>query len=145
MAEEEFEPTPEEHDASVAALWGFIQERTDYTGILVDIEVEEGVHVRFRIARAGGWNVRFKDAFSEGVEPHQLAIEGEQLSVNAAQHILATVYAEAVVLEWWGDNLPEFTSENVRLWLIRHRPVLEHIVEVAEEPAYFADGGIIEG
>ena len=127
------------------SMWVFIKQQPDYKGIWIEIEDREGVSFQFLIARAGGWNVRFKDAFGEAVDPHTLAIEAEALSKSGAEHILAQAYSEAVVLDWRGEKLPKFEKEAVRLWLIRNPEMFDHIQAVAEEPKHFVIEGADDG
>lgn len=56
--------------------------------------------VRFRIARAGGANQKFKKVFQHKMKPLRRQIENEQLTDDQSERLFAEVYAETVVLSW---------------------------------------------
>lgn len=56
--------------------------------------------VRFRIARAGGGNQKFKKVFQQKAKPFRRQIDNELMSEEASDRLMAEVYAETVVLKW---------------------------------------------
>lgn len=56
--------------------------------------------VRFRVARAGGANQKFKNTFQELSKPYRRQIDNETLDDETAERIGREVYARAVILSW---------------------------------------------
>jgi hypothetical protein len=57
--------------------------------------------VKFSLARAGGRNKAFKDAFTAKAKKHRTQLDNETMSDEMADRIMAESYAEAVILGWW--------------------------------------------
>ena len=55
---------------------------------------------RFLIARAGGGNKQFVECFKEKAKPFKFAIEHSKMEEEDSVKLMASVYAETVILGW---------------------------------------------
>lgn len=72
-------------------------------GVILDYGLNsKGDHIRIKVARAGGSNIRFAKTMAAKVKPYRRQIQNDTLDVSVMQDILKEVYAEAVVIGWEG-------------------------------------------
>lgn len=112
-----------------------------------------GIVVRYpggitaRLAHAGGFNLRWKEALLDEVRPHAVALQaqGEDTSDDLAFAILARAYARAVVLELSGPEVPAAGDvDAVSAWLLADRELFEDWIAIAEDPSNYPTAGLKE-
>lgn len=83
--------------SSVNPIYGMFKtdRNVEREGILVNYG-----GVRFRVARAGGANAKFKNVFQELSKPYRRQIDTETLDDETAERIGREVYARTVILGW---------------------------------------------
>jgi hypothetical protein len=111
---------------------------------------------RFRIARAGGANQKFKNTFKAKLKPYRKQMEQGVMDDDVALRLMAEAYAEAVILSWgtkqtddegnvtWshtivgegGEEL-EFNAENCTKVLLDLPDLFSDIQEAAGQAANF--------
>jgi hypothetical protein len=109
-------------------------------GVLLDL----GESGRFRIARAGGSNARFKTMLEREMRPYRSLLASGAMDESMANPILIRVFAESVVLGWTGvtdengNDLP--FSKDACIRLLGDLPDLFAVVrEAAMSPAPFRE------
>lgn len=98
--------------------------------------------ISFRIARAGGANVRFQKRMDAKVKPYRRQIQTETIDLTVLKRLIREVYAETVVLGWdnvtdaAGNVLP-FTYDNCLKVFTDLPDLFEDIQEQAARAALF--------
>jgi len=98
---------------------------------------------KINIARAGGANKAFAKCLEKKSRPLRRAIQSEMLDNEAAENLMAEVYAESVVLGWEGIKVDgkklDFSKENC-LALFKQMPdLLRDIMDQAGKMALFRE------
>lgn len=95
---------------------------------------------RIRLARAGGFNLRYKPVLLEEIAPHRLAFAAEEVSDDVAHAILARAMARACILELEGpEGTPDAAdADAVAAWLLEDEERLLDLQAVAEDPENFS-------
>lgn len=127
-----------QNPVAAAELLKDVASHPEYAGVAVTYPGD----MWFRLARAGGKNLRFGRALAHAAQPYYLAIAGEVLSEAGALRLLAETYAAAVVLEWSGGDLPVMGDRpNLAAWLEAHEVEFDDLRAVAEDPENFLGKG----
>ena len=137
LEEDAYVRTPR-NPAAVTEMLKNVIGRPEYEGVTVAYPG----NLQFRLARAGGENLRFGNALAEAAKPYYLAIAGGALSEAGALRLLAETYATAVVLEWEGGDLPKSGDKPALAeWLEAHEVEFDDIRAIAEDSQNFAGKG----
>lgn len=118
-------------------------------GTDTDLEAETGITLDFgqgakvTIHRAGGSNRKFSTVSKRVFKPYRQQINANTLDENLAVKLLATIYAEAVVLDWEGikdgEELVPFTKANAIAIFVKFPEFFNAIRREAEDAANFRD------
>lgn len=85
----------------------------EQTGIILEYGSNSaGKPIRFRIARAGGNNVRFAKLMEKKTKAYRRQIANETLDPKVAESIFMDVYAESVVLGW--ENVEDKDGNEIK-------------------------------
>lgn len=71
------------------------------TGIELVYNMGAGKAVVFKIARAGGGNIRFQKIMAAKTKPYSRQLATETIEPATLDKIMREVYAEAVMIGWW--------------------------------------------
>jgi len=127
-----------------AELLKEVQGRPEHAGITVSYPGD----VRMKLARAGGFNLRWKEALLAEVEPYRMAMRaaGDDFSDEASFTILARTYARAVILELEGPGVPDDVHDvdAVTAWLLADEVLFGDIRTIAEDPENYPYAGLKE-
>lgn len=94
-----------------------------YTMFAVDKQTEqEGILVnygdfRFRIARAGGGNQRFRRLLQAKLKPYRHQLDNDTMDEKVSEAVFRECYAEAVVLGWESKVVDADGTERWEPWL----------------------------
>ena len=83
------------NNRSITSLFA-TDENLEKTGFVVDY----GDYGWFRVARAGGANVKFTEVTNRLMRPHRRAVENGSIAESVATKIRNEALAEGVILEW---------------------------------------------
>lgn len=105
--------------------------------------------IEFRIARAGGSNVRYTKVLEHKAKPYRRMMQQDSLDRKISDRIMREVYAETVILSWSGvedenDNDIPFNQENVIKVLTDLPDLFTDIQEQANKLALFRAADLSE-
>lgn len=94
------------------------------------INEENGLPIRFKLARSGGGNKRYTKAFEEASRPYRaiLNMKGDSPAKNeAAEKVMLKTFVNGILLDW--DNVPKADVTGK----VSDKGVVEFSVENAEK------------
>lgn len=89
-----------------------LDENLEQSGILINYG-----DVRFRIARAGGSNNKFRRLLQGKLKPYRRQIDNDTMDDSVSERLLLEVYAESVILGWETKVVAEDGSEKWEPWV----------------------------
>jgi hypothetical protein len=115
-------------------------ENLERDGIILDL----GDVGKFRIARAGGRNVRYQKRLEALLRPHRRALQTETMSEEVAREVTIQAFSETVILGWDGVTGPDeqplpFSVDNCKRLLSDLPDLFNEIRRFAENSSLFLD------
>jgi hypothetical protein len=114
--------------------------KREQEGVVLDM----GDAGKYKIARAGGANSKFSRRLAVLTKPHRRAIQTDTIDRKVADEILATAYAETVLIGWEGvsgedGNELAFSKENAIKLFTDLPDLFKQIRETAEDMTLFRE------
>lgn len=116
--------------------------KTDETCEKDGVWFELGDAGRFKLARAGGQNKKFKQLLSKLMRPHRRKIQTDTMPEGEAQKLMVKAFSRAVIMDWEGVTDPDgeelaFNYDNCFKVMMDLPDLFSEIHETATENAIY--------